>query len=123
RHSCLPVMMLLAAALIMRAVLPSGWMPVAGQDGVRILLCSGQGPVATTLPLAGKRGGNGQDQDTAKDVCPFATVLQPFDLAGEPVPEIAQAMPPALTGAALAEVRLVIWRSLRPPARGPPALA
>ena len=123
RLASLTVLLLLAAALAARALVPTGWMPVADQGGVRILLCSGQGPVTKMISLGGQQPDHGQDQTPPNDTCPFALLAQPFDMADHGILPVAPVIGTELPVAALAAVRLVVWRSLRPPARGPPAFA
>ena len=114
----------LVAAVLLRAAMPSGWMPVAQDDSIRVLLCSGSGPVEIVVPIKrDSEPANGDHGAAPNDPCPFGLALaKAMDLPG-PVPEMA--LPIAekpLDGERLAAVRLAILRSLRPPARGPPTL-
>ena len=59
------------SAILLRAALPAGWMPVAdGPGGPALVICTGHGPMAAPVhsphqaPLPGH----------ANDVCPFAAV-------------------------------------------------
>ncbi|MEZ5736022.1 MAG: hypothetical protein R3E09_09500 [Novosphingobium sp.] len=118
--------MLLVLAMAVRSAVPVGWMPVTADTGLRIALCSGQGPI---LSLGGRPEhhghGNhhGDHQPSAKDVCPFAMAAQPFDWADENILPAPPVLGAALAGPAFVAARLVAWRSLRPPARGPPVPA
>ena len=117
--------LVLAAALLMRALLPAGLMPVAGAGGIRIELCTGAGPVQALLAPDGTiHPDSNSGGEKPRDPCPFALGgAAPFDLpvhAALPIPPATFA-PQAL--AALVAAQLVVWRSLRPPARGPPLSA
>lgn len=115
------VWLLLVAALMVRAAVPAGWMPSVDRGGVRIVLCTGYGPVTVVLDAAGHVHKDEPQHKAPHDPCPFGlAAAKALDLP----PEIGLALPPAaiaaLTGPALAAARFVAWRSLRPPARGPP---
>ncbi|MCK9541671.1 MAG: DUF2946 family protein [Novosphingobium sp.] len=131
RH--MPALWLLAAAVLMvRALVPSGWMPSVEDGGVRIVLCTGQGPVMATLERDGQirhdggehtGGEHTEGTQDVRDTCPFGTVAQPFHppapvaLPG-PLPLAAPLDTPAPAVALIAA-----RKALRPPARGPPAFA
>lgn len=126
-RSISPAVLLIAllAAILPRVLVPSGWMPVAGVDGVRIEICTGSG--ATTMIM--DRGGGLHREGEApaprpRDPCPFGIGMAPaLDLpavAALPLASAALARPAAPI---LFAARLVAWRNLRPPARGPPAFA
>lgn len=117
------VWLLLAAALLARALMPAGWMPTVEQDGIRIALCTGYGPVTVVLDREGAPRKDGPQRQSPHDPCPYGVATaQALDLP----PALALNLPPAavaaLTGPAVVTARLVAERSLRPPARGPPAL-
>ena len=110
---------LLALAVLARALVPSGWMPVAHAGELKIMLCSGSGPVAVSIDL-----GTGAAPQTPRDPCPYG--IAAGDAADLPPPLSLAVLPrwpdvPAL--AAPHAARLVAWRATRPPARGPPAFA
>lgn len=125
RRRPLPILWLLAAALLaVKALVPTGWMPVvAGDGGIRIALCTSQGTVLATLDADGTVHRDGAPESGNRDTCPFATVAAAFDLAAPP------AMPPAFAASPFSARPLPVAamvaarRALRPPARGPPAFA
>ncbi len=47
------LLLLFACAMLVRAAIPAGWMPIAGAQGFRIIPCSGTGPApaATTTTM------------------------------------------------------------------------
>lgn len=106
-----------------RALFPAGWMPITGEGGVRIALCSGSGPVIATIDGEG-RVHTGEDQPQARhDSCAFAVLAHAADLpaaARLPDPGLLPALPPQ-------PLRHDAWEveahAPRPPTRGPPALA
>lgn len=130
RRSHLPfVWLLLAAALLLRAAVPAGWMPTAGHDGVRIALCTGMGTEFLTLGADGHLHKEAPKPDSPKpntlgDPCPFglasaqAADLPPIILLPEALARLDAVVSPSFAQAAR-----IARRSLRPPARGPPTLA
>lgn len=121
RRPCLPLLMLLAFALLARGLAPAGWMPTFSAGGIRIMLCTGYGPATTIADVTGHADMGEPQQKGHHDPCPYALALaKAWDLP----PVIAEALPPVTPapaiGAELAAVRLVASLRLRPPARGPP---
>lgn len=110
---------LLALAVLARALVPTGWMPVAQAGELKVMICSGAGPVAVTLDL-----GKGAAPETPRDPCPYAVAAP--DAADTPPPlelAVAPRWPDEPAFAAPLAARLVAWRANRPPARGPPLFA
>ncbi|MFM5952977.1 MAG: DUF2946 family protein [Novosphingobium sp.] len=111
---------LLVAALALRMVVPSGFMPVADAHGLRMAICSGSGPAFVELDPGHKAPASPE----VRDPCPYglaahAALDLPPSLALPAAPERFAVLPyPGLAAA-----RLTAWRALRPPARGPPAFA
>ena len=97
---------------------------MAGQDGVRIALCSGVGTEFLTLGSDGRLHKDAPPPSSPRDPCPFALAAAH---AADVPPVIALPQPPArlaaLLAPALAQAAATARRNLRPPARGPPALA
>jgi hypothetical protein len=120
------VWLLVAVLIGAKALVPSGWMPVAAADGVRIALCTGQGPVIATIDASGhvhKYGQkDGAPQAPARETCPFATLALTTPLPASPV--LAPAAPVRPAPVHLAQPRsLAPAHAPRPPARGPPLFA
>ena len=122
RHPAL-FWLLAAALLAVKAFVPSGWMPVASEGGVRIALCTGAGTTMATLDPQGRLHRDGAPESPVQEACPYATAATPFVLASPPMlaaaPLLVAMAEPAAPVAALIAAR----RALRPPARGPPAFA
>jgi hypothetical protein len=114
--------MLLVAVLLLRAAVPSGWMPVAEQGGIRITLCTGSGQQFMVMDRNGALHKEVPQPSAPRDPCPYA--LAAAQLADVP-PVIEIRFPPAklepLTFPDLAHINAALRRNPLPPARGPPA--
>jgi hypothetical protein len=111
---------MIAFALFVKMLVAPGMMPVADAGGIRIVLCTGSGPVETVLDT-GKQ--HGEPAKTTHEPCAFG-VLGMGALAdaqtGLDSPAIAPALPPAALPPLPA--RAPPAASLPPPT-GPPFLA
>lgn len=114
---------LIAAALVMKAVMPAGYM-LGRQDKVlTVLICADASGAhlskAITIPGAGKADGSAKSTDS----CPFAS-LASASLGADEAPFVALAIAfMLLLGFAPVRIpRLAGNTFLRPPLRGPPAL-
>jgi hypothetical protein len=121
---------ILAAVLLLRALIPQGWMPVQTDRGWQITICTGTGPMQMTMPdmtgpdMAGRHHApGGQDHMPGDHPCTFASLALALD----------RAMPPALPLPRLivadwlvtASRSIAIGRGLAappPPSTGPPRL-
>lgn len=125
---------LLAAALIMRAAVPSGYMISQGPDNSLLSLCAGstgtaaldREAIATIHQLqaiaAQNKAGHEPAHEAAK-VCPYAVMAHAMLPGADPILlEAALAFVLALGFAALAVPVLRRPAFLRPPMRAPPAL-
>jgi len=108
------------AALILRAFLPTGWMPnPQGPTESAFVICTMDGPVQTTdgkaLP--------GKDDPRAHETCPFAaaaSLAPPVDFIRLALPELTRSPAPRTLAAGLTARD---GPFSRPAARAPPALA
>ncbi|PLK27305.1 hypothetical protein C0V78_10720 [Novosphingobium sp. TH158] len=118
--------LLAVIALLIRAAVPSGWMPVAQDGGIHIAICSGSGPMEMVLSKDGtlQREGAPQVPQAPRDPCPYGVApAMAFDVPAPvllPPPPLVQ---PEAHARAQAFAARSFPRSLRPPSRGPPALA
>jgi len=122
RHT--PALWLIAAVVLMvRALVPSGWMPSVEQDGgIRILLCTGQGTTIATLTHDGNiKGGDDGESSTTRETCPYGVIAQPFDVPDAIALPEAQPAPDGISQPRPVLALIVARKGLRPPARGPPA--
>jgi hypothetical protein len=101
-------------------------MPDTGKDELRVMLCSGSGPVEVLLQPASGEDGHSLpgDNDQRHDPCPYGLALgKALDPAGValplPVQQTASLLATPMPGAA----RQAAMRGIRPPARGPPLFA
>lgn len=112
---------LIALALLMKLLVPAGFMPTASAGMVTIELCTGAGAQTMTIPGGNdhdKQGGHGK----AESPCVFAGLGAPSLAAADPI----------LVAIAIAFIIATVFRlavaptalsvaHLRPPLRGPPA--
>ena len=107
-----------ALALAARILIAPGTMPVADAGGVRIILCTGSGPVEALLDPGDRHG---EPAKMAQDACPFAVLG--FGALGSEIRIAPPAPPPVVTAVALppSPARAPPGTSL-PPATGPPSL-
>lgn len=119
---------IVAAALLMKLVVPAGFMPVFSGSSVTIEICTGVGPQTVTMPMAMPGmpdHGQGKSDHAAKDMpCGFGGLAFPALAAADP---IALALALAFLIATVfrlvhRDVALAVAH-LRPPLRGPPRTA
>ncbi len=113
----------LALALLMKIVVPSGFMPTISNGHIVVSLCSGMGPTTMVITIPGLEHKSGGDSHKGK-------AEQPCAFTGLSAPSLAAADPLLLAAAilfvlALGMRPLALPAStappyLRPPLRGPP---
>jgi len=112
--------------LLIRAAVPSGFMPVAMDDKVVIQVCTGAGAASIVIDRDGDRGQHPADQHKASDhPCTYSGGFTGGVLASAPPPLAAPFVAAALLpfGAALADLTVHRLAAPPPPAIGPPAQA
>jgi len=111
--------LLIAAALLVRAAVPQGWMVEQAGGGVAITLCNSDAQI--TIPM--KPGHQPADADAHEKTCGYAAhqaaATPPDGLALPPLPQLAAAAYDATRAAAQDPARI----NPAPPATGPPILA
>ncbi|WP_010545685.1 DUF2946 family protein [Sphingomonas elodea] len=113
---------LIAAALLMKAVLPAGFMPMASGGTIVLGFCSGYGPqkMAVTLPARGD-GSDPAEHQKSEMPCAFAGLGMAGLAAVDPVLLVlAIAFVLALAIRTATAIPAVARVYLRPPLRGPP---
>ncbi len=121
--------MLLAAALLLRVLVPAGFMPMETPGGVVLTLCSGHGPAAQASAPHHGHGGSAhhaaaQDRDDAQGYearCAFADLALPA--IGGAGPALLAAALAFVMARALRRARILpprAARHLRPPSHAPP---
>ena len=126
RHA---LILAVGCALMLRILIPAGWMPIADAHGLRIVLCGGTGPVEAQVdhaaeghhPAAHHKKSDDRTSHTDQP-CAFAGMALPWtgtDLAALPLPFALAAL-----ASPLAAELVAIGRGLAappPPPTGPPA--
>lgn len=112
---------ILAAALFLRLLIPTGFMPDVSGGSIQITICTGYGPMKMTMDGADRRGGDLGHDAKARMACPFIGLSAPT-LAGADALYLIVA---AIFAAALSLLTAPpptarAFRRLRPPLRGPP---
>lgn len=124
RHAGLAWLVVMLA-LAMKLLVPAGFMPVLGTNGVTIVICSGSGPMTMTMAMPGMATPGGDHDAPAKHdaPCAFAGLAAP-SLGGADVIQLAIALAAILALGVLFTplAQRPVWAFLRPPLRGPPAL-
>ncbi len=122
------LLLLFACAMLVRALIPTGWMPIADAQGFRILLCSGTGPAMPTAKAPMDHAMAGMHHEKSSEhhsqgpehPCAFAGVTPAIDS-----PTLAAPLPPVHIRATpvLARTRVTVGHGLAappPPQTGPP---
>ena len=115
---------LLLLALSIRALMPAGYMPVVGEHRIAITICTGMGPVESTMAVPMRPGHEAPDHP-ATAPCVFAGLSAPA--VDAPLPSVPTASSTVLTDRrAPASARgspPFTSPHLRPPSQGPPLTA
>ncbi|RXD05153.1 hypothetical protein EQZ23_08545 [Sphingomonas sp. UV9] len=129
------LLLLFACAMLVRALIPTGWMPITDAQGFHIVLCSGTGPAMLSTGPSAKAPMNhamaGMHHEKSSDhhsqgpehPCAFAGVTPAID-----APTLAAPLPLVRIRAtpALARALVTIGHGLAappPPQTGPPTFA
>lgn len=115
---------LFALAMMMKVLVPAGFMPTVSDGTIVVSVCSGTGPMMMVMTIPGLKNGK-------SDTSQHGKVEQPCAFAGLSAPSLAAADPILLALAILfvmtLALRPIVSRTattphyLRPPLRGPPA--
>lgn len=116
---------IVATALLMKLLVPAGYMPAVSGNSVIIQICSGYGPMtmAMPMPMPGKQD-HGQDhqQSKAEMPCAFSGLSAPTLAAADPVLLALAILFVMVVGARfVVPLPTASPAHLRPPLRGPPA--
>lgn len=124
RHRWLAVW-LVVAALLMKVLVPNGFMPGMANGVIVIQLCTGQGPQTALMAIPGKTGEQDGDHRTKADMpCAFSGLSAPSLAATDPILlaiAFAFILATAFRAAPAARPRRDSY--VRPPSQGPPATA
>ena len=116
--------LIVALALMLRALVPGGFMPTADHGRIVISICTGSGPVTAAIAVPGADHGEPGDHAKSDQPCAFAglslTLLGGADVA---LLLVALAFIVALAFAPVLARNPGRIPHLRPPLRGPPVLS
>ena len=115
---------LFGLALLLKALMPAGYMTVSSGKSITVEICSGTGPASLTLhiPTDGSDKG-GKGATSAEQPCAFAGLSAQALAAVDPVILAAALAFTFILALLTVDLRLPRHRDhLRPPLRGPPAL-
>ncbi|WP_294331502.1 DUF2946 family protein [uncultured Sphingomonas sp.] len=113
----------IAAALLMKALVPAGFMPVASGNTLVLGFCSGYGPQTMVVTIPGKADRSGSEEQAQKHAmpCVFSGLSMPGLSGVDPVLLVlAVAFVAALAIRTATAIPVVARVYLRPPLRGPP---
>jgi len=122
--------LLIAAALFMRAVVPSGWMPATeGTNVLSMRICDSSGNASTLtreIPMRAMPGhdghGKGEQKNHQTSPCSFAGFASAAPIGGVAL-ALALVLPPEqLRTAAIAAILVARLSWVTPPGRGPPSI-
>lgn len=111
-------------ALALRILIPTGFMPSYGAEGLVLRLCSGSG-VETVVVVPGKTTPDEPQKAVADGACLFATGLGHVLLAPGDMVDAVLLLPrlPLVFTTAIADLTVHRLAAPPPPSRGPPAQA
>uniref|UniRef100_UPI0035CABF83 hypothetical protein n=1 Tax=uncultured Sphingomonas sp. TaxID=158754 RepID=UPI0035CABF83 len=115
--------LVLAAALLMKLLVPAGFMPDVSAGSFRIAVCPGfvAGPMASAMPGMTHHQADGRGHATMESPCPYAALTAPALSAVDPIQlALALAFIVATVATILARVRVLPRDHIRPPLRAPP---
>tara|TARA_R110000868_G_scaffold212918_3_gene462808 strand:- start:7069 stop:7473 length:405 start_codon:yes stop_codon:yes gene_type:complete len=116
----------LALALLMKIVMPAGFMPTVSNGQIVVSICSGTGPMTMVMTIPGlgqeKSEGDGH-HGKAEQPCAFSGLSAPSLAAADPILLAAAILfVLALGTRPMALPASTAPSYLRPPLRGPPAI-
>ncbi len=116
--------LLLVLALLARALLPAGYMPVMAGKTLTVAMCQGDGPVTINIPVSAGKAGGESGGGVHHAPCAFSALNGAALAAADPL-LLAEAILFAFVLALYALPLPPLRRSghLRPPLRGPPLRA
>lgn len=114
---------LITLALLMKLLMPAGFMPSVSAGTITVELCTGTGPQTIVMAIPGDHEQDKQDgHGKTESPCVFAGLGAPSLAAADPVLiAIAIAFIVATVFRLAAAPAVASFAHLRPPLRGPPA--
>lgn len=108
-------------ALLVRAIIPTGYMPTVSSDGIVMTLCTGNGAIEAFVPFDDDDGS--KHPQPTDDGCAFATSVGSLLTAAPPLSPEPYLASPAFQSRAIADLTVHRLAAPPPPAHGPPAHA
>ncbi|WP_010542916.1 hypothetical protein [Sphingomonas elodea] len=115
---------ILALALVMKLLIPAGFMPTVANGQMVVRMCSGTGPMTMVMAIPGfeDKADREGDHDKHAQPCAFSGLSTPSLAAADPILlALAILFVLAMGVRALAAPTTSAPPYLRPPLRGPPA--
>lgn len=115
--------LLIALILMMKMLVPTGYMVGSAAGSIQIVMCTGAGPMKMEMPVIGRTDmGHKQGQQGKEISCAFSGISTPAMSAADPLMlAIAVALIMAAVANLKAHARVQPRMRLRPPLRGPPS--
>lgn len=114
---------LFALAMIMKVLVPAGFMPSIDHGQIVVSICSGTGPMTMVMTIPGLEHGKSGDNQHGKSEqpCAFSGLTAPSLAAADPVLlALAILFVMALAMRPMVPIGTTQRPHLRPPLRGPP---
>lgn len=112
---------LVALAFAVKLLIAPGMMPVVDAGGIRITICTGNGPIVASLDIDGKH--QGKQAPMAQEACPFAALAWGALANLSPLPGASRIAPIMLPLALPPLPARAPPIAVPPPATGPPSFA
>lgn len=116
----------LALALLIKIIMPAGFMPTASNGQIVVSICSGTGPMTMVMTIPGLEHGKTDDgghKGKAEQPCAFSGLSAPSLAGADPILLAAAILFVLVLGTRpLALPASIAPPYLRPPLRGPPAI-
>ena len=115
---------LVACTLLMKVLVPAGFMPVVSVGVMTLEICGGSAPASAVMAMPGMAHHPDKADHSGRDMpCAFSALTAPSLAATDPFLLAAAVTFIAALGIhATTTIRVVVATHLRPPLRGPPAL-
>jgi hypothetical protein len=113
--------LIVALALVVRVLVPAGFMPVVANGTITVSICTGYGPMQMDMKAPGAMGGDMGQGHKMQQPCAFSDLAMPGLPGADPI-LLAVALAFIIAASFLATPALLLRRERHawPPLRGPP---